>query len=156
FVGTGGTHQIVLGGANTITLQGSPTGGDIIVGNGTSVTTLDGTHGDVNIGGKLNMNGITGSVDMGGLAVHNVGAPTAGTDAANKAYVDSVVNGGSKTFTDLTVTGTSKFGSTGQTQIDSGGNVTLTNGIGDKASITSDAANGFGGFKATSGTDSRV
>lgn len=32
-----------------------------------------------------------GSVDMGGNAVKNVGTPTAGTDAANKDYVDGVV-----------------------------------------------------------------
>src|SRR5262249_46284858 len=44
FVNNGGTDKIVLGKSNTITLQGGPTGGDIIVGSGTSVTTLDGTH----------------------------------------------------------------------------------------------------------------
>src|SRR5262249_14982673 len=154
FVTTGGTNKIVLGGANTITLQGAPGGGDIIVGNGTHNTVLDGGTGDVRVGGQLSIQ-LGGSVDMGGVAVHNVGTPVNGTDAANKAYVDSVVNGGNKRFTNLTVRGTSSLGSTGQTQIDSSGNVTLTNGFGDKVSITSDVGNLFGGFKVTSGSDSR-
>jgi hypothetical protein len=154
FVSPGGTNRIVLGGANTITLQGAPGGGDIIVGNGTHVTTLDGGTGDVRVGGQLSIE-LGGSVDMGGVVVHNVGTPVVGTDAANKAYVDGILNGNTA-FTKLTVTGTSSFGSAGQTQIDSSGNITLTNGFGDKISMTSDVGNGFGGFKATSGTDSRV
>jgi hypothetical protein len=154
FISPGGTDQIVLGGANTITLQGAPGGGDILVGNGTHVTTLDGGTGDVRVGGQLSIQ-LGGSVDMGGVVVHNVGTPLVGTDAANKAYVDGILNG-TTAFTKLTVTGTSSFGSTGQTQIDSSGNITLTNGLGDKVSVTSNVGNGFGGFKATSGTDSNV
>lgn len=35
-----------------------------------------------------------GDLDMGGHAIHNLAAPTAPGDAANKAYVDSIVPGG--------------------------------------------------------------
>jgi hypothetical protein len=157
FVGAGpGTNQIVLGSSNTITLQGAPGGGDIIVGNGIHVTTLDGATGNINLGGSLAVNSVTGSVDMGGVVVKNVGTPVAGTDAANKAYVDSVANGGSKSFSNLTVTGTSTFGSGGNTSIDAGGNLSVKNSFGDIASVTTDVGNLFGGFKATSGSDPRI
>jgi hypothetical protein len=93
---------------------------------------------------------------LGGNVVSGVKTPVSATDAANKAYVDAAVNGGNKTFTSLTVTGTSTFGSGGQTTIDANGNITTTNGFGDTASVTADVGNLFGGFKATSGLDSRV
>jgi hypothetical protein len=150
--------------AKSITLDTIGNTGMLFVGTGTHQTTLDGSNGNINLAGTLNLGlgagGITAqgsnNIDFGGNAIHGVGAPTANTDAANKAYVDSAVDGGNKSFTNLTVTGTSSFGSTGQTQIDSSGNVTLTNTNGDKVSITSDAGNGIAGFKATSGTSGRA
>jgi hypothetical protein len=164
FTANGGTDKIVLGGNNTITLQGAPGGGDIIVGNGTSVTTLDGKNGDVSIGGKLSMNNLTGSVDMGGLVVQNVGAPVNGTDAANKAYVDAAVISGRSILTPFgdTATMTLNVGNThpgfkatanGEVAALSGTGLTMGNNTGTTVSIDSGTGNAnFAGTLTVGGT----
>jgi hypothetical protein len=51
---------------------------------------------DLYFNGTLHIQpGSGGSVNMGGGRIQNVGAPTAGSDAATKAYVDGLVGGGS-------------------------------------------------------------
>ena len=61
--------------------------------NGTSSVSMvaDGTADDISI--VLDPKG-TGTVDVSSARVVNVAAPTAGTDAANKAYVDTNLAGG--------------------------------------------------------------
>lgn len=49
---------------------------------------------EANTGGKINVNG---------YRVYNVGTPTDNTDAANKAYVDSVASGGGSSYSDSDV-----------------------------------------------------
>lgn len=44
------------------------------------------------------------TVSMGGNAIHDVGAPTSATDAANKGYVDTAVNSVQSGLTSLTAT----------------------------------------------------
>lgn len=51
--------------------------------------------GNLNIGGNAT---IGGSLNMGGDRITGVGAPSAGTDAATKAYVDSKTTGGAPTY----------------------------------------------------------
>ena len=53
------------------------------------------------IGGKLTITAGT-TVDAGGNRIQNVGAPVAGTDAANKNYVDAAVSGVQGDVTTLT------------------------------------------------------
>jgi hypothetical protein len=58
---------------------------------------VNGTNGNVNVGGAFVINNPGSTVSMGGNVVHDVAAPVVGTDAANKAYVDSMattLNGG--------------------------------------------------------------
>ena len=115
---TGGESQInglqVGDSAKAITIDtvGPQNVGILTVGSGTHTTTLDGSNGNVNVGGTLNVelgasmtmdSGV--NVNFGGNVLHNIGTPTAANDAANKAYVNSVVNGGNKNFDSLTVTG---------------------------------------------------
>lgn len=120
----------------TIDSVGAGNVGVLFVGTGTNQTTLDGSNGNINLAGTLNIalqGGLSvdagnNNINFGGNVIHGVGTPTASTDAANKAYVDTAV----------------------------ANSHTVTNGFGDTASITSDVGNLFAGFKATSGTDSRV
>jgi hypothetical protein len=55
-------------------------------------TVLDGGNGNVTVGGAFAVANAGINVDMGGNAVHGVAAPVLGTDAANKAYVDTGLN----------------------------------------------------------------
>lgn len=55
--------------------------------NGNTISSTD-TNGNI----SLDPNGL-GSVDVNGAKITNVGAPTADSDAANKAYVDNAVTG---------------------------------------------------------------
>ncbi len=72
---SGGAVQI-LGGTTAVSANGD--GGDILLTPGAGKGT--------GVAGKIFLDGKT---DAGGFKVENVGAPTATTDAATKAYVDS-------------------------------------------------------------------
>jgi trimeric autotransporter adhesin len=121
---SGGQSQItgirVGDSANSITIDsvGANNVGVLFVGTGTHQTTLDGSNGNINLAGTLSIS-LQGGIDVnspnsnlnfGGSVLHGVATPVLGTDAANKAYVDSQVNGGNKSFTTLNVTSTSTFG----------------------------------------------
>lgn len=88
----------------------------INVGPAGSQINLDATTGEATFGGQatfnanVNLNGVTAinqgtfssslsatsgaTINMGGNRITNVGTPTAGTDAATKAYVDSLAGSG--------------------------------------------------------------
>lgn len=73
--------------------------GTIFVGNALDTATPVTMSGDVTITntGVASVNNISGSmssaIDMNNNPINNLAAPVAGTDAANKAYVDSVAQG---------------------------------------------------------------
>ncbi len=77
-VGTGANTVNVING--TVTAPGTITGGNLV------------SNGNLNVGGSTAVNNFAvnpgSAVNMGGNAVHDVGTPVFGTDAANKAYVD--------------------------------------------------------------------
>jgi hypothetical protein len=75
-----GTLNVANGGTGTTT--GS------ITGTGALTFTAGGTNTNIN----LVPNG-TGTVDVASKRITNVAAPTAGTDAANKTYVDNAIQG---------------------------------------------------------------
>ncbi|HEY1246169.1 MAG TPA: hypothetical protein VGF29_15190 [Hyphomicrobiaceae bacterium] len=111
--------------ANSITIDtvGANKVGVLSVGTGTHETTLDGSNGNVNVAGTLNIQlqgGLTvdplnNNINFGGNAIHGIGTPLSGTDAANKAYVDTAVanvaNGGDRTFDTVTVNGATQTAS---------------------------------------------
>jgi hypothetical protein len=72
-----------------ITINGS---GDILLSNSASTVTLSG--GDLFLGSTSDIR-FTGSgvIDMNTNRINNLGLPAAGTDAANKAYVDGLASG---------------------------------------------------------------
>ncbi len=69
---------------------------------------LDGIEKDV--ASKVSKSGdtMTGSLNMSGNKVLNVGTPTANTDVANKQYVDNVTDG-AKAYTDERITETREY-----------------------------------------------
>jgi hypothetical protein len=115
-VNFGSTNSTLITTDGTISLHGGSTtidgaSGTISVANG--VTRIDGNTGRITTGGGLSVQGgtttdtltVTGqttvhnfavangsTVSMGGNVVHDVAAPVVGTDAANKAYVDTGLN----------------------------------------------------------------
>lgn len=109
FTVTNGDVTIKTGGvSNSQLANSSVTFGSTTVSLGGTSTSLAGltelTVDNININGNeisstnsngnisLNPNG-TGSVDVNGAKITNVGTPQAGTDAANKNYVDNAVSG---------------------------------------------------------------
>ena len=84
-----GTGSLVFSTSPTLT---TPVLGAATVDSITSTAALNITAGGVNTNINLIPNG-TGSVDVGSKRVTNVATPTAATDAANKAYVDTVQQG---------------------------------------------------------------
>ncbi|WP_157219829.1 hypothetical protein [Flavisphingomonas formosensis] len=82
--------------SGNVKVTGSLTAGSLSAGSTAvvdlSVATNAKVNGTLTVGSKLAVaSGAT--VDMGGNRVQNVGTPVAATDAANKAYVDSTVQG---------------------------------------------------------------
>jgi len=105
-----GTTSTNITSTATATFQG--TANEIEVGESSGTITI-GLPDDVTIAGELTVNG-TGQSSFGGQVTIPT-TPTAGTDAASKAYVDSLVSGG-LTFID-------GFNA-GSGAIDGGGNLT--------------------------------
>ena len=84
FTGSAQTIQLTATGASRLL-------GGATISNGVNVT--GGTTTDA-LTARTGLAAATGAtVDMGGNRVQNVGAPIAGTDAANKDYVDTAVTG---------------------------------------------------------------
>lgn len=75
-----GQTQTALAGLTELTV-------DNLDFNGNEISSTD-TNGDI----VLNPNG-TGNIDVSGARITNVAAPTANSDAVNKAYVDNAVTG---------------------------------------------------------------
>lgn len=102
------------------------------------------TSDDASSLGKLTLNGIGGvALDVNSAKIVNVATPTAGTDAANKSYVDSVASGLSWR-PPVVVVATSLVTLSGSQTIDGVG---VTNGsrvlITGQNGTTPDAANGI-------------
>ena len=74
-------------------VNGLSTFGDNVNFNGL-IQVHQATINEATIGGSLSV-ASGASINMGGNRITNVGAPTNGTDAATKAYVDSLVGSGS-------------------------------------------------------------
>lgn len=83
----GFTTETVAGG-DTITFTG--TTNEVTVAVSATDTVTIGLPDDVTIGGTLT---VTDQIDMSSTKIINLATPTAGTDAATKAYVDSAVTG---------------------------------------------------------------
>ena len=89
----GGTQTFVNASTGTITVNATAPAN--------RQTVLNATNGNVNVGGSFVINNPGSTVSMGGNVVHDVATPVAGTDAANKAYVDATVGSGvSKGYVD--------------------------------------------------------
>lgn len=94
---SGGTNGAVVisdsTGAATMTVTGIGAAADssLVVTNGTGNAEISVTSTATNADLVLAPQG-TGAVDVSGAAIHNVATPVNGTDAANKAYVDSAVS----------------------------------------------------------------
>ena len=88
-------QDATVGGKLTVTGLTTLNGGANITG-GTTTDTLTVTGNSNLNGGATISNNLTvtpgTTVNMGGNRVENVGTPTLGTDAANKAYVDLSLN----------------------------------------------------------------
>ncbi len=81
----------VRGGTTTDSLtvsNSAKVGGDLSVGGSARVAGQVFLNGGATISNNLTVNS-GANVDMGGNVVHDVGTPIVGTDAANKAYVNS-------------------------------------------------------------------
>ena len=85
---TGGV-EFAAGSLGGITIAGT---GDILLSNAASTVTL--TGGDLFLASTSDIR-FTGSgvIDMNSNRINNLGLPSAGTDAANKAYVDGLASG---------------------------------------------------------------
>jgi hypothetical protein len=79
---------VVLAGTLAVGNGGTGTTTGSITGTGALTFTAGGTNTNIN----LVPNG-TGTVDVASKRITNVAAPTAGTDAANKTYVDNAIQG---------------------------------------------------------------
>lgn len=100
--GNSGAGMVVTGATN----GGVPTGELIVQDSNQSNSsyirlTASATGNEIACDSKLNIN--ANEVDFGNIKVTGIATPTANTDAANKAYVDSKVGGGSQVI--------SKYGS---------------------------------------------
>ena len=84
---TFGTTEVALGASSTTIAGVTQLDVDNVRVNGNTVSSTD-TNGDL----ILDPNG-TGDVDVNNSKIINVSTPTADNDAANKSYVDGVVNG---------------------------------------------------------------
>lgn len=125
----------------------NPTNTTLFAGVSGHVTTLDGSNGNVSVSGatlSVNSNGTLdvdfsstlnvesgATVNFNGNVLHGIGTPVSGTDAANKAYVDTavanVMNGGDRTFDSVTVNGVTQTASLTVTHDASvGGKLTVT------------------------------
>lgn len=95
FLATGFAQATILTVSSTSKLLGGATiAKGLGVTGGTTTDTLTATTAITAAAGA--------TVDMGGNRVQNVGAPVAGTDAANKNYVDAAVSGVQGDVTTLT------------------------------------------------------
>lgn len=111
--------------------------GTLTAGTGTHITTIDGASAGVTVGGAFRVSGT--SVDFSNNRLQNVATPTAATDAANKAYVDSAVgagtNGGARTFSGVNVNG--------------GTGIIATNSVTGDISSLGNASGALGGLYVT-------
>jgi hypothetical protein len=103
FNGAVNSQFLFTGSAQTITL--TATGASNLLGGATVAKGLGVTGGTTTdtLTATAALTAAAGAtVDMGGNRVQNVGAPVAGTDAANKNYVDAAVSGVQGNVTNLT------------------------------------------------------
>lgn len=103
FNGAVNSQFLFTGSAQTITL--TATGASNLLGGATIAKGLGVTGGTTTdtLTATTALTAAAGAtVDMGGNRVQNVGAPVAGTDAANKNYVDAAVSGVQGNVTALT------------------------------------------------------
>lgn len=119
---TSGSGAIELSGANGLVLQGNGGTYDMAFNDFSGSTFLENPDNTANaiFPGKVGIDttspgyalDVNGTGNFEGYQIHNVGTPTAASDAATKSYVDSAVAGGSSggSFATLTVSGQSSFG----------------------------------------------
>jgi hypothetical protein len=95
---TGGVGGLNAGNAAVVIDGGQVTRNGAIVNGGFIANDGSTLNGGVTVNGPTQLNGsfaVTpgNNISMGNNVVHDVAAPVAGTDAANKAYVDNVAGG---------------------------------------------------------------
>jgi hypothetical protein len=95
-VGTSATNQTVINNgaitANSLFVKDAAVSGNLTVGGTASVAGQAFLAGGATVSNNLTVNP-GANVSMGGNVVRDVATPAAGTDAANKAYVDTAVAG---------------------------------------------------------------
>ncbi|MFW1646139.1 beta strand repeat-containing protein, partial [Acinetobacter guillouiae] len=151
---TGDTNISTVATANGVQVKLNPNldlgaAGSVKTGN-TTINNAGVTADQVAVGGVV-INKTTG-INAGGLAITNVAAPTAGTDATNKTYVDSKA-AASKTE----VTGGSNIAGVTKTTGANGQDIYTVNANGTTASAGSSAVTVTAGTKdANNVTDYKV
>jgi hypothetical protein len=98
--------------ANNVLKAGDTMTGELVL-SGNPTTNLGAAtkqYVDGSVASKLSLSGgtMSGVLDLASNKITSLATPTVGTDAANKAYVDSVASGGSGVFPWEVVSGTSQ------------------------------------------------
>jgi len=134
-----GTGTVTIAG-NFVAVSNTLSAGDIETSGTVDTNTVRALTSNGNL--KLATQG-TGNVDVDNKKIINLAAPTAGTDATNKTYVDARVGSGLKIADDTSTVSTVAAGDTikiaggtGITTALSGGTLTITNDVASGGAIT--------------------
>ena len=134
-----GTGTVTIAG-NFVAVSNTLSAGDIETSGTVDTNTVRAITSNGNL--KLATQG-TGNVDVDNKKIINLAAPTAGTDATNKTYVDARVGSGLKIADDTSTVSTVAAGDTikiaggtGITTALSGGTLTITNDVASGGAIT--------------------